>query len=1137
MLSLRLLGGLGLEVDGRTLPAPAGRCGTLLAWLALHPGMQPRARVAARLWPDVLDESARRSLRTALLDLRRALGPDAGGYLHATRDEVGLWPLEQVYVDVRAFTAAVAEGRLEQALTLTHGELLPEFEHDWVYDARDAHREEVASVIERLAADAERLGEMATAIEYTRRLVAIDPLAEEHTRALIRRLAAAEDRAVALAVYERHRERLRTELGVAPSPATRALVEQIRVDLDTIDVSPTPAAAAAREPDAALALPAALRAHASKPLFGRAGELELLTTRWRDVVPDGGLRCVVLAGEPGVGKTRLVAELCRIAQSEGANVLYGRCHEDGAFPYAPFVEALRGYVAARAPERLRAEAGPGLAQIAKLVPQLAERFSEDTAAAADDPQIEVLRLFDAVTSLMTGAARSAPVVLAVEDLHWSDRPTLRLLDHVTRAAAGSSILVLGTYRDTELPDDHPLRTMLARLRRECLLDEVGIAGLEESAVAALARASSHDTPPAELVRAVFEETAGNPYFVEEFMREIRDTEKATSRPIADLLGEIGVPETVQDLIARRFARLSESTRTIVSAAAVIGPEFDIDVLGLVTSTALDPLIDALEEAMASRVVAELPQSAGGFAFAHSLVRDTLYARLSAARRARLHDRVGGAIVERYGEHLDDQLPALARHYELGGDAGKALRYHRLAGDAAVRMHAADDALEHYSRALHAAGRLGRGGQDPDVYEIRRNRAALLQRAGDLRGALQDGEAAVAGARAAGDARGEIDALNQCGFIRRFHDIEGAIACHEAALRVAQDVGDTRAQAAALARLSIIYSNQLRLDEAVRLGDEALRIAEDAGHDDAIAMALDAVKLAALQIGDLLTLEEITERLLALHHRAGADWGLHWLDDWVLLERAFVPIARACWEQALAAVDEALRANRRLRNRFAEPVFLDALCWIHRSRGDHERALAHGRAAVDLAQTPESAEWSAWTNATLGWTMLEAGDATRAAEHLQRGIAAAEASGAHAQLLRCSALLAWASWEIGDHARASALADRAEALVAAVSAPAGRTFLLGAHAPLAIARVRLAAGAPQRAQEVVTPVLAAAKDSGWLETIAYGSLLDGSCRIAFGSNDAGRAAIEESLQLARTAGLRWIEREAQTRLRELTAARR
>ena len=1138
MLSLRLLGGLTLEVDGRTLPAPGGRCGSLLAWLALHPGMQPRSRVAARLWPDVLDESARRSLRTALLDLRGALGPDAGRHLHATRDEVGL---EQVWVDVRAFEAAVAEGQLEQALALGEGELLPGFEHDWAYDARDAHQGALAGVIEQLAAEAETRDELAAAIGYTRRLVALDPLAEQPARALIRRLAAAEDRGAALAVYDRHRERLRSDLGMAPSRATRALVEQIRAQPDSpLDVhgpSAPPAPASHADGARPVALPAALIARMGKPLFGRAGELALLAGRLHDVAA-GGLRCVVLAGEPGAGKTRLAAELCRVAHAEGATVFYGRCHEDAPFPYAPFVEALRDYVAATAPERVRAEAGHGAAQLAKLVPQLAERLPDDEVTrTTGDPQIEGLRLLDAIMSLIAGAARSAPVVLALEDLHWSDRPTMRVLDHLARTAPQAAILVLGTYRANEVAEDHPLRQTLARLRREGMLEQLPIGGLDEPAVTELAHACSHAPPPPDLVRAVSEATEGNPYFVEEFMRELGDSARGRSQPIGDLLAEVGVPESIQDLIGRRLDRLSDSARMVVATASVIGPEFDIGLLERVTGSANAPLLDALDEALASHVVAELPRSAGRFTFAHTLVRETLYTRLSAVRRARLHGQVALAIEQRYAERLDEHLPALARHCELGGDAGRALRYHRLAGDAAVRLHAADEATEHYSRALQAAAQLGRGGEDPAVYAVRLSRASLLQRAGDLRGALQDAEAAVSGARQARDVRGEIEALNQRGFIRRFDDIDEANACHEAALRVAQDAGDVRAQAATLARLSINLSNQLRLDEGVRLGERALQIAQQTGDDDALALALDAVKLAALQIGDLPVLDEITARLLALHDEAGADWGLHWLDDWVLLERAFVPIAAARWDEALAAAEEALRANRRLRNRFAEPVFRDVLCWIHRSRGDHERAIAYGGEAVDLAQTLGASEWSAWANATLGWTLLEAGDATRAAAHLQRGLAAAETSRAPAQLLRCTALLAWACWDLGERGRALGLSERAEALIAASSAPAGRTFLLGAHAPLAVARVRLADGAPQRAHALVAPVLAAARQAGWLETIAYAALLEGSCQVALGSKEEGSVLIDESLELARSAGLPWIEREAQSKLGDVRAVRR
>lgn len=227
-LKVRLLGSLGLELDGCALPAPAGRCGSLLAWLAVNPGMQPRSRVAARLWPDVMDECARRSLRTALLDLRRELGPAAQRYLVATRDEIGLGPPEDVWVDAREFAVAVGEGRLEDALALGGGEFLPELDHEWVYLARDAHRETLEEITERLADAAERAGDLMTAIRHTRRLVAMDPLGETQARALIRRLVAADDRAAALAAYDRHRERLRTCLGLTPSPTTRELVAEIR---------------------------------------------------------------------------------------------------------------------------------------------------------------------------------------------------------------------------------------------------------------------------------------------------------------------------------------------------------------------------------------------------------------------------------------------------------------------------------------------------------------------------------------------------------------------------------------------------------------------------------------------------------------------------------------------------------------------------------------------------------------------------------------------------------------------------------------------------------------------------------------------------------------------------------------------
>jgi DNA-binding SARP family transcriptional activator len=250
MLRVLVLGELAIELDGTALePPPSKRARALLGWLALDRRMHARAGLAARFWPDVLDESARTSLRSALSALRRALGPDSERYLLASRDEVGLADDSLVWTDVGEFERRVEEGRLEEALELSRGELLVGLDEDWVYERRDEHRDRVAGVLARLAADAERDGDMARAIDYTRRQVALDPLAEDPQRELMRRLAAAGDRAAAIRTFERLSRRLRDELRIVPSQATRALAEELRrgdevTPSEPLEVSPGPPSAA-----------------------------------------------------------------------------------------------------------------------------------------------------------------------------------------------------------------------------------------------------------------------------------------------------------------------------------------------------------------------------------------------------------------------------------------------------------------------------------------------------------------------------------------------------------------------------------------------------------------------------------------------------------------------------------------------------------------------------------------------------------------------------------------------------------------------------------------------------------------------------------------------------------------------------
>lgn len=340
MLRIHAVGGLRVEVDGldRTSPTP-DRATSLLAWLALNPGTHRRSAVAARFWPDVLDESARASLRSALWALRRRLGDGANGALVATRDRVGL--VEEVWVDVLEAARLRADGRLEEALALADGELLTGLEDEWAYDAREEHRDWTAALLEELAAAAEGRGDGKQAVELSRRAAALEPLSEEAHRALMRRLADAGDRPGALTVYGELRARLLKTLRIGPSDETRELAESFRA------------------PETEL-VPTQLK-RVDRALFvGREAELARLR-RLRAAASEAA-RVGLIAGEAGSGKTRLAARFAVETAAEGTTVLYGSCGEQALVPLEPFAEALGtrgepGLDAALVEERLAAAPG------------------------------------------------------------------------------------------------------------------------------------------------------------------------------------------------------------------------------------------------------------------------------------------------------------------------------------------------------------------------------------------------------------------------------------------------------------------------------------------------------------------------------------------------------------------------------------------------------------------------------------------------------------------------------------------------------------------------------------------------------------------------------------------------------------
>ena len=497
MLRVRLVRDVSVEVDGERRSIPPGRPLSLLGWLALNPGAHPRADVAPRFWPDVLDESARASLRSALWALRRSLGD---GALVTTRDRVGL--AADAWVDVLEADRLRADGRSDEALALCDGTLLPGVEDEWVLDARDAHRERTIAALEALAVAAERAGDARRAVELTRRQATLEPLSEEIHRVLMRRLDAAGDRGAALAEYAELRSRLLARVQVGPSPETQALADSLRAGVH----APAPTAFPGR----------LLRADRAT-FVGREPELDRIQAAWRRVESGGGpAQVVLLAGEAGIGKSRLAARFAADAGAAGATVLYGACEEQALVPFEPFSEAVG-------------------------------------TAAGDRDEIE---------SRLTAAAAARPVVLVLDDLHLADRNTLGLLARVARGAAGERLLVIGAYRDADAVGT-PLLAAIAELRRECDVERVAVEGLTVDEVAELLDGAADP-------RRIHERTDGNPFFVRELARHL-----AERRVIAD-----DVPESVSDVVLARVSRLSRGSAEALTAASVLGESFDVSALEL-----------------------------------------------------------------------------------------------------------------------------------------------------------------------------------------------------------------------------------------------------------------------------------------------------------------------------------------------------------------------------------------------------------------------------------------------------------------------------------------------------------------------------------------------------------------------------
>jgi class 3 adenylate cyclase len=448
----------------------------------------------------------------------------------------------------------------------------------------------------------------------------------------------------------------------------------------------------------------------SDSLFGFIGREAELASLIEDLKhsAEGSRHVRFLSGEPGIGKTSLCKEVARAASERGMCVLYGRCDEELVVSYQPFAEALGHLVVHGDEALLEAHVEENGAALVSLVPALAKRIPS-LPESGGDPDSERLRLFSAAVSLLTAASERG-VLLVIDDLHWADKASLQLLKHLCASHRLPRLMVLGTYRDSELSAGNPLSDTLASVGREANVERIDLVGLADVEILRMMeRVAGHemDQEGVDLAHAVRRETEGNPFFTTELLRHLGESglvhQDETGRWVASSdLYEKGLPQSVRAVVGQRVDRLGEDTRRVLSQAAVIGRDFDIEVLGLVVGMEEDLLLDLVDNATRAGLLVEVDGIVDRFSFAHALTQHTLYEDLGASRRARVHRKIADALEQVYGAAPEARAAELARHFVAAtktADAMKALSYCKLAADQALAQLAPADALGWFVQAL------------------------------------------------------------------------------------------------------------------------------------------------------------------------------------------------------------------------------------------------------------------------------------------------------------------------------------------------------------------------------------------------------------------------------------------------------
>ncbi len=702
------------------------------------------------------------------------------------------------------------------------------------------------------------------------------------------------------------------------------------------------------------------------PFVGREAERAELR-RLLDQVAKGQGSLVMIGGEPGVGKTRLAEEMALEARQRGLLTLTGHCYEmEGAPPYIPFVEVVEASARVVPPEALRTALGDSAPEVAKLMPELRRLFPDIPASPELPPEQERRYLFNGMRDFLARGSRVQPMFLVLDDLHWADDSTLLLLHHIAQQLHEMPMVILGTYRDVELDVDRPLARALDELLRQRLAHDLALKRLPEAEVEAMLRGLSGQEPPKPLIDAVYNETEGNPFFVEEVYHHLAEERKlfdAKGRWRLDLeVSELDVPRGVRLVIGRRLQHVSEDCRRVLTTAGVIGRAFSFELLEALGEVDTEALLDAVDEAERARLITSTHDGPEArFRFAHELIRQTLVSGLSMPRRQRMHLRVAEAMERVYSSALDEHAAGLAHHlYQAGtaADPQKTARYLTLAGEQAFAAAAFEDALRHYESALSLQSA-----------EDRRGRADLMFKRGLARRSLGLWEEALADWRQALDIYEELAEAEAVGRVSSeiteqlvwgARHLEALEISRRGLVALGDHVSAHRCRLLASAGLTLSMAGSYAAGDGM-LG-QALEMAEQLGDRRLLGRVLEYKAMHNLAYSQFRGAADAGLAGADLLRSAGDRWGLAdalWVTRWALV--------------FLGRLDEVAEIGEELEPLAARLGHLGALCMARRSRGERDlMVMGHldkleevARADLELCRSADMP----WTSHSYTWLGL------------------------------------------------------------------------------------------------------------------------------------------------------------------------